>query len=156
VSDGAGFYHSVVEFGKPNSIHFDFFRSVLFFLEDLLDIEIKDIIRIRLRYTHQVSGHSDKKYAPPHVDFEEFQGSYKTLIYYVNDSDGDTVLFDKIFDGTKEIYDPNGPNNLKEVLRYTPTKGHAILFNGHRYHSGNFPLQSNFRIMINFDFTENN
>lgn len=156
ITDSVGFYHSVAEYGKVNSAHFDFFRSILFFLESTMKMSVKDIIRIRLRYTHNVSNHSNIKYAPPHVDFEEITNPYKTLIYYVDDADGDTILFDKIFDRNIETYDAVAPNNLKTVLRYRPQKGHAVLFNGHRYHSGNFPILYDKRIMINFDFTENN
>lgn len=156
ITDDVGFYHSAAEFGQINSAHYDFFKTVLYFLADKIGIQIKDIIRIRLRYTHQVNNHNQSKYAAPHVDFEEIKDDYKTFIYYVNDSDGDTYLFNKIFDGNKETYDPVMKESLETILQYTPKKGHAIYFNGHRYHSGNYPILSSSRIMINFDFTEKN
>ena len=77
---------------------------------------------------------------------------YKSFIYYVNDSDGDSVFF-------KERYKPkDGPPKLKdtdvtECFRYTPKKGTGILFDGHQYHSGNSPKNSLYRTIINFDFT---
>lgn len=156
ITDEVGFYHSASEFGKINSTHYDFFKTVLYFLTDAIDIKIKDIIRIRLRYTHQTKNHTLSKYAAPHVDFEEITENYKTLIYYINDSDGDTFLFDKLFDRNKETYNPVVKEPLKTIFQYTPTKGNAIYFNGHRYHSGNYPVNASSRIMINFDFMEKN
>lgn len=156
ITDDVGFYHSVTEFGKINSAHYDFFKTILYFMAHEINVTIKDIIRIRLRYTHTVKNHTEFKYAAPHVDFEEIKENYKTFIYYVDDSDGDTYLFDKLFDKSKETYDPVVKEPLKTILQYTPKKGHAIYFNGHRYHSGNYPVNYSSRIMINFDFTERN
>lgn len=156
VTDDVGFYHSAAEFGKINSAHYDFFKTILYFLADKIQIQIKDILRIRLRYTHRVNNHTESKYAAPHVDFEQVRENYKTFIYYVDDSDGDTFLFDRIFDGEKETYDPVMKEQLTTLLQYKPKKGHALYFNGHRYHSGNYPVNYGSRIMINFDFTEKN
>jgi hypothetical protein len=74
------------------------------------------------------------------------------MVYYVDDSDGDTIIFDKIFCQTDETYDPISAEPLPELLRYTPKKGSAIFFNGHRYHAGNYPNNYSSRIVINYDF----
>jgi hypothetical protein len=133
------------------SPHYDFFKTILEFFAEKTDIKIKNLLRIRLRYTHKGQGHTDEKYAPPHVDFPTGH-PYSTLVYYVDDSDGDTIIFDKIFNPLEETYNPVFAEPLPELLRITPKKGSAVYFNGHRYHAGNYPVNNSSRIVINFDF----
>ena len=59
-----------------------------------------------------------------------------TGIYYVNDCDGDTFLFD----GTKEI------------AKISPKKGRIVIFDGKTLHAGSHPYNSDFRMVINFNF----
>lgn len=150
ITDDVGFFHMAFD-GEVESPYCDFFKLILYFFVEKVDVKIKNILRIRLRYTHKGQGHSPEKYAAPHVDFNSNQ-PYKTLIYYVDDSDGDTIIFDKKFNPTEEIYNPIIADPLKELIRYTPKKGSALFFNGHRYHAGNFPINYSSRIVINFDF----
>jgi len=156
ITDSIGFYHSVVDDGKIISKYYDYFRSLLFILSDKIDIQIDHILRIRLRLTTKIEGHDSNNYAAPHVDFADFKGQYYTLIYYVDDADGDTVFFNKLFDPEKEIYNPEIDLKLDPVYYIRPTKGKAVFFNGHRYHSGNYPIKHDSRIVINFDFTIKN
>jgi hypothetical protein len=153
VIDGGGFYHSAVDDGKVVSKYYDYFKQLLFFFTDKTGIEVDNIIRIRLRYTNQQTGHTENTYGPVHVDFTKYNVPYYTLLYYLEDSDGDTILFDKIFNPAEETYDPENISDLKIVYRQTPKQGTGLLFNGHRYHSGNYPIDYQTRIVINFDFT---
>lgn len=150
ITDDVGFFHMAFD-GDSYSPYYDFFRAVLEFFSEKTDIKIGGILRIRLRYTHKGTGHSPEKYAAPHVDF--YTGRpYYTLVYYVDDSDGDTIIFDKIFNPNEEIYDPVISDPLPELLRVCPKKGMGLFFNGHRFHAGNFPIEYSSRIVINFDF----
>jgi hypothetical protein len=150
ITDDVGFFHMAFD-GGSYSPHYDFFKSILDFFTDKTGIEVKEILRIRLRYTHKGQGHTAFKYAAPHVDFNT-NSPYNTLIYYVDDSDGDTIIFNKIFNTNEEIYNPALADPLPELLRITPKKGTGLFFNGHRYHSGNYPVEYSSRIIINFDF----
>lgn len=150
ITDDVGFFHMAFD-GKTTSPHYDFFRTILEFFTEKTSIGVKNLLRIRLRYTHKGQGHTAEKYAPPHVDFSTGQ-PYSTLVYYVDDSDGDTIIFDKIFNPLEETYNPVFAEPLSELLRITPTKGSAVYFNGHRYHAGNYPINNSSRIVINFDF----
>lgn len=155
VIDGGGFYHSIVDDGKIISKYFDYFNTILYFFTDKTGIEVGDIMRIRLRYTNQQQGHTHDTYAPPHIDFARNR-SYYTLLYYVEDSDGDTILFDKVFNPETDLYSPNTIDNLEIAYRQTPKQGQGLLFTGHRYHSGNYPINCKSRIVVNFDFTLKN
>jgi hypothetical protein len=76
----------------------------------------------------------------PHVDMPT---PHWVMIYYVNDSDGDTVILDKTY--------PDRENAA--VLRaISPKKGRAILFDGRHYHCGTAPTHHDTRVVFNYDF----
>lgn len=150
ITDDVGFFHMAFD-GNVTSPHYDFFRPVLDFFSEKTGIKVGNLLRVRLRYTHKGEGHTSSKYAAPHVDFNTGQ-PYSTLVYYVDDCDGDTIIFDKIFNPQEETYDPVLAEPLPELIRVTPKKGSALFFNGHRFHAGNFPVNNSSRIVINFDF----
>lgn len=152
ITDDVGFFHMAFD-GDVTSPYYDFFRAILEFFSEKTGIKVGNLLRIRLRYTHKGVGHDTNKYAAPHVDFNTHQ-PYSTLVYYADDSDGDTIIFDKVFNPNEEVYDPVFAEPLPELLRYTPKKGSALFFNGHRYHAGNFPVNYSSRIVINFDFEQ--
>jgi|TARA_B110000503_G_scaffold65815_3_gene103349 hypothetical protein len=150
ITDDVGFFHMAFD-GNVVSPYYDFFRSILEFFTEKTNIKVANMLRVRLRYTHKGYNHSAEKYASPHVDF--YTGSpYYTLVYYVNDSDGDTIIFDKIFNPSEEAYNPIMSDPLPELVRVNPKKGCGLFFNGHRFHAGNFPINYSSRIVINFDF----
>ena len=88
---------------------------------------------------------------PPHVDTMELIEDgvdclgYKTLLYYVNDSDGDTILYNEYFTG-----EPVGL--LTEQQRVSPKKGRAVIFDSNQLHSGSCPSVNDTRIVINSIF----
>lgn len=107
-------------------------------LQPLLDqIDYKEIYKIKanMLFPTNVSG----EYHIPHFDHEDSE--YKTLLYYVNDSDGETVIFDK--------YQHESVDDIKVVQRVSPAKGKAILFDSARYHSSNNPVNSKYRVVLN-------
>lgn len=73
------------------------------------------------------------------------------MLYYVNDSDGDTILYDKKFgDIPLEIAYPDDYCNLKIVHRISPKKGRILFFDGRVYHSPSTPTKS-MRCIITLD-----
>ena len=71
----------------------------------------------------------------PHVPHYDRYTPHTVIVYYVNDSDGIT----RIYDG----------DNCIEVV---PEHGKYIIFNGALKHCGSSPLTHNHRIVINFNF----
>ena len=67
-----------------------------------------------------------------------------TLLYYINDTDGDTILYNEKFDEGKEVI-------LTEMARVSPKAGRAVLFNGNLYHSPSVPT-TGYRAVINYTF----
>jgi hypothetical protein len=87
-----------------------------------------------------------KPYDNVHVDYGI---EHLVCLYYVNETDGDTIIFDKKFNKQ----DPNpdfSKINLKIKDRITPKKGRCILFDGDWYHSSSGPTED-VRCIINFD-----
>ena len=80
---------------------------------------------------------------PPHVD--ETHDDCFSMVLYLNDSDGDTVLYDKRIE--------DGDENLKEIVRVEPISGRAVIFNSNRFHSSSPPKNNPHRIIINSVFT---
>lgn len=126
-----GFYHGIFIDGKILSNTYGLLMPILYEFCDKYSIEIKNLIRVRagLLTLSGTSGHHE-----PHVDYEI---PHNTLIYYVNDSDGDTYFFNK----EKEI-----------THTVEPQKGKCVLFDGQILHASSSPLKNNRRIVINFNF----
>jgi hypothetical protein len=81
-------------------------------------------------------------YNTPHIDCSE--ENILTLIYYANDSDGDTLLFEE------KPEEFTGTLTVKQSV--TPKKGRAVLFNSRIIHAGQLPRESKKRVLINFNF----
>ncbi len=75
----------------------------------------------------------------PHIDMGEaiYNSNYKTAIFYINDSDGDTLFFD---DDKETI-----------VHRQTPQKNSLVVFDADTYHAPQLPLVSARRLVININ-----
>lgn len=81
----------------------------------------------------------------PHVDSRI---PHTVCLYYVNDSEGDTVLYDQTID-TVDIADVQ-TTQFTVKHRVTPRKGRVLIFNGKYYHSSSNPTNTR-RCIINFD-----
>ena len=149
VTDAPAFTHTFVSNGRLHSEFYQYFMPVLEAFEKRENVTIENVIRVRGRLTTPITGHTLEKYNPPHVDLMS-PTPFKTLVYYVYDSDGDTIFFDKFFEfGQERIKNVD----LNKVFSHTPKQGHAVYFDGWQYHAGNTPVNYNSRCIINFDFT---
>lgn len=82
----------------------------------------------------------------PHIDSDK---PHWVFLYYVNDSDGDTVLFEKLSPwNTTVVY---GEVSHKETQRITPKQGSCIIFDGSIYHASSSPTK-NKRCVVNFNY----
>jgi len=150
ITETPGIVHTIFMLPqKINSGHYKMCLKLLHYVRNYKKFELKDILRIRIRRTLQTVNHSFEKHNIPHVDLDEAD-NYKSLIYYVEDSDGDTVLFnDKWNNGDPTALDTK---NLNECKRISPKQGRCVMFNGHVFHAGNNPINYVKRTVINLDF----
>lgn len=86
-----------------------------------------------------------------HVDMKM---EHLVIVYYINDSDGDTVILENSDgDGMENMFkNINGVDKTKFTIskRISPKKGRVATFDGNLYHYGDFPSKNN-RNIINID-----
>lgn len=83
----------------------------------------------------------------PHVDRIT---PHETCLYYINSTDGDTVLFEQKYDPSLSKHD-NDSKKKTEHSRITPAQGKAVLFDGFRYHASN-PSKTDLRFVLNINY----
>ena len=116
-------------------------------LTDLLNkmktgISCENIVRSRLDMTVYTPGGMR---CDPHVDSPH---PHVATIFYLNDSDGNTVIFNERFEGSAEI-DESKLTVQKEV---EPKANRLIIFDGHYIHTGHVPAHHNNRVILNSNF----
>jgi hypothetical protein len=75
-------------------------------------------------------------------------------VYYVNDSDGDTILYNEEYDFSwrgLDTYDDK-IKNLTELYRCSPKANRAFFFNGLNLHTGQSPSKNKIRTIINMNY----
>ena len=85
----------------------------------------------------------------PHIDY--YQPHY-TFLYYVNDSDGDTYLFDQVSEPVDmNVYprvDPVYPEKFTVADSVPPKAGRLVIMDGLLYHSSSAPVEHSDRLAI--------
>jgi hypothetical protein len=132
------FTHLIYELKQPVSQLFPTILPVI----TAIPYTIKQLIRIKINLCVNAQTGNPNAHGMPHVDFTEIKEPLMSAIYYVNDSTGDTLIFDQRF-GQK------APLTVK--TRVTPKKGRLLVFDGGLLHAGNTPRTNAPRININFD-----
>ena len=95
-----------------------------------------DVFRAKVNYLSQTLSFKKNNFHTPHNDFEF---NHKVVIYYVVDSDGDTLFFNKKGD---------------IINRVKPKKGRCVIFDGNILHASQNPIKSTERIVININLNE--
>ncbi len=146
----AGFNHFFYEHQKTQSNFFQLFYPIFLSITSKVNIPFNMLIRMRANMT-LANPESKLDWHMPHID--SFMPHYNA-IYYVNDSDGDTVIFNE----TNDEYDPgqqditNIKNNEFTVKqRITPQRGKLLVFPGKYYHSSSPVRNHKYRCVINMN-----
>ena len=106
--------------------------------------ECLDIFNVRSFMHFPLEQSLRKEYDNPHIDVRY---DHLVVLYYVNDTDGDTFIFDKTM---KDYYELPENAELNIVKRVSPKMGRVVVFNGHQYHSSSTPTKD-VRCIINFN-----
>ena len=120
-----GFNHWLTDDGDPD------FAPLVQRMQD--EVSAKECLRVRADMTLY---NPDKHQHEYHTDFDF---PHTTAIFYVNTSDGNTVL------------KSNGPANGLEV---EPVENRLFIFNGLKSHTGHSPTKNKSRVLINMNFVE--
>ena len=150
----AGMSHVAYNFGQDPSEYYPFIMPLTYSIEAASGIKINKLLRIRVGFlTPRLE--LDYAHNAPHVDF--LQDHY-TACYYVNDSDGDTLMFDKnisdmgvdINDTTVYNYTTNAAFTLE--ARCAPKKGRVFVMNGRQFHASTNPRDFKRRLVITINW----
>jgi hypothetical protein len=97
-------------------------------------------VGVKLQRPHTDDGEEES------YDSTGYIGNRKTLLYYVNNSDGETILYNEKYNGVpiKEEL------TVKQIIQ--PVKGRAVIFDSNQIHSGNIPTDKKYRLVINCIF----
>jgi hypothetical protein len=101
--------------------------------EKKLNVKIKHIERIKCNL---LPSRGNPFINPFHCDLQK---NAKTLLYYVNESDGDTVFYNEYYPSDK----------VTEQQRVKHSQGTAVIFDSNQYHSSSCPVNTKTRLTIN-------
>lgn len=127
----AGFTHAFYRGGEINSSYFNKIDDLLNLILDKEQIKIKSIFRIQANLLPNITITDEQLLNSIHTDMPT--DNYISIIYYVMNSDGDTVIFD----------------NDKEI-RISPKQGHYVVFKSCTKHRATMPIINKRRIVINY------
>jgi hypothetical protein len=114
---------------------------VVYFACEKIDYKINEIINVRSFLSMPVQGSTHDHV---HVDRPE---PHTVVLYYVDDSDGDTIFFNETY---KDISEDNAKFEKLTIRKtVTPKKGRAVIFDGSFYHTATRPTNGS-RLIINF------
>jgi hypothetical protein len=133
--------HMLYTENAKRSPFFDIVVTFFYFLEEKTGILVDGIERIKFNMLLK-RDHADDTYNTPHIDVPET--NFKSLLYYVSDSDGDTFIFNEKFTEKKD---------LTVRKRVSPTKGKAVVFDSNTWHASSNPTKHSNRVVLNLIFS---
>ena len=109
-----------------------------------------EIIRVRI----VCNTTADKSYiTQPHVDCDY---THQTVLFYINDADGDTIIYNEKFKPGLGIESVQLCRAIKHKLtikaEIKPKANRLVIFNGLHYHSGTTPTESDRRVVMNINY----
>lgn len=112
--------------------------------------KLGNISRIKINKLSPIENKSDEKY---NVHIDSFDPHY-SMIYYMNDSDGDTVFYkDNLGDKLSKWVNYASNQNLSywdEWTRVEAKSGRIVLFDGSVFHHASYPTKGD-RYIVNFN-----
>ena len=137
------FTHNLMENGESVST----FSPILIQLCSALPFTLDKIIRAKANFKIANGSYPENCKDIPHIDHvNEDRIPFVSILYYVNDADGDTYLYDQEY--------VSGEINIglqpKKVI--SPKKGRMVIFDGYNLHSAGIPRNKN-RAVINIAAT---
>jgi|TARA_B110000503_G_scaffold65815_3_gene103354 hypothetical protein len=140
-----GFYHTLYDReSKQESFAHNLLRKFYQQVVEQLGYTSDHLIRSRMSLKLPKIGFTPENYNLPHVDYYY---PHTSMIFYINDSDGDTRMFEQIFT-------ENNPerNKFNVQHRISPKANRLVVFNGLQYHTASNPFLFSRRVIININF----
>jgi len=136
----------IPEWGEESPFRDSLKKDLPSFIEKKFNIRCKELFSINLNISSATPDFPDDCYTVPHVDMYQ---SHQSIVFYFDDIDGDTVLFNNFWP-KDNILD----TKMKIVQKVTPKKNQCLLFNGLRYHAL-IPSKKGLRRVLSINFFTN-
>ena len=136
--------HRNMDGTKGYSSYYNFISPLFYHIQSNFNFTFNfEILRSKINLKHQSPLEYESKFNPPHIDRTPFIPNSWVLIYYVHDSDGDTIIFNEKYNPLKEN------TNFSIHTTISPKKGRIAFFPANVFHSANCPTKNINRIIIN-------
>lgn len=132
---------------KVTSFSHEYFDVFFDELERRLGFTKEHLIRSRASMKSPKNGFTADNYNLPHVDY---MTPHETIIFYMNDTDGDTRIFN-------EKYTPTGKDTgikydtFTTQSRVTPKANRLVWIDGLQYHTASNPIEGGRRVIVNIN-----
>jgi hypothetical protein len=113
---------------------YEIFKPLIYFFETRTGLKVKGLYKLKVNMLTQREITEKANKLATHKDVSD-SNEYVSFIYYVNDSDGDTVVYDEEKD--------------KIVDRCTPKANRCFWFKSNQWHNATPPKNHPTRIVIN-------
>jgi hypothetical protein len=132
---------------NPTSNYFDLIMPLAHIGASEVNFKFNEVVQCRSFLQYPLNNAFLKKQVDRlHIDLPY---DHLVVLYYVVDSDGDTLIVDKTREGNIEEYHHN-VEDYNIIQRVNPKRGRAVIFDGKYYHTAEQPTQ-NMRCIINFN-----
>ena len=146
INNQFGLAHLLVDNFNCVSNYADYVMPLVYDISEKSGIDYIDVYNGRAFL--QVPMCSKREHDIFHVDANI---PHTVFLYYLNDSDGDTVILDKKYDTLHQSFldrDYDYSNDIAEKV--SPKKGRVVIFDGFHYHAAGIP-QTDARCVLNFN-----
>jgi len=120
-------------------------------ISEKINLEFVQNYRWKINWTQPISF----EHNPMHLLHYDRINEHIAVVYYVNDSTGDTCLYTNVNGDNVQSFQENFNNvnydSYSLLKRVSPKMGRCFVFDGRLAHHANYPLDGD-RFIINFNF----
>lgn len=140
---GVYFFYSEIKNWKhePNQFLIRYGKKIVEQIAKDLNVKIKQYIRMKVNVLFNDCGVKPGQFNAPHKDTKN--PNTISLIYYVDNCDGDTVVFPNFSKQDEKLGEP---------VRIPPIEGNVLALESMMYHASSNPITHNRRFVINIVF----
>lgn len=144
-------YNEIYDKNFTSDISIQIYNAFRYYMpEEFENFKLK---RFYTNKTIKNKDYPENKTTTPHYDSPDEDGEYKTILFYVNSSDGDTIVYNET--GDYSIWQKDSEKNISNMKltvakKQKPTKNCALIYSSDTLHCMRPPKESLNRYIFNF------